>query len=148
MRLLQSNRTDSAINILKSIEENLSDCESYYNLIQGAYIRHGDFVNAYQIFNKGQNYTSNNNFFLYGGFVCEQLNKSEEAAEAYNFANNMVPNLLAPKYCLMQLHLKQGREQQAKLVAEDIINTVPKAQTDQVRAYQQAAMQLLTPLNN
>lgn len=148
LRLLQSNRTYSAINILKSIEENLSDCESYYNLIQSAYIRQGDFVNAYQIFNKGQNYTSNNNFFLYGGFVCEQLNKSEEAAEAYNFANNMVPNLLAPKYYLMQLHLKQGREQQAKLMAEDIVNTVPKAQTDQVRAYQQAAMQLLTPLNN
>lgn len=142
--LIEKNKTDKAIVRLETITKDLSDCESYYNLGLSAYLRNGDYENAYDTFQKGQQFTSNHQFYMNGGIACEMLNRDQEAEQAYIFVSNMIPNHLASKYRLMLLLAKQGKKREAIEMAVIIYKTETKSSSEQTKYYKEVANQFLT----
>jgi O-antigen ligase len=132
--------------LIAKVEKDLSNCESFYNAALAIAIRKGDLDEAYNIFQKGRNYTSTHNFYLNGGYVCESLEKFKEAEEAYLFVNSLVPTLMSPKFRLMNLYLRLEQKLNAKEMAQAILDTNPKVENAKSKAYRKAAKQILTPL--
>lgn len=117
---------DEAIKQYKAAYPYLKQNGNYLLNYGGTLSLMGKHKEAIVLLKESEKYNSESNIYLSLGRSYEALNEFNLAEAAYKKASFMVPNLFYPKYKLAKLYAKAGRNNDAILLAEEIINTEPK----------------------
>ncbi|HLP05969.1 MAG TPA: O-antigen ligase family protein [Paludibacter sp.] len=138
-QMLESGQIAPAGMVLDEIEPDISTSEAFYRLKAGYYMASGNIGMARESNIKALDYTSNPSVLMETALLSERLGKQVDAERYYKIACGIEPHLFRPRAMLMEMYIRTGQNQKAKIMANEILALRPKFKSGQVDKYKREA---------
>jgi len=138
-QMLENGEIKAAGVILDEIEPDISTSEAYYRTKANYYLYNNDYEKALASTVHALNYASYPSLILNAAEFSKKLGKSDDVESYCKIASGIEPHLFRPRIMLMEMYIRTGQKQKAKIIANDILAMKPKINSEKVTEYKKAA---------
>ncbi len=110
------------------------------------YIEKGKIEEGLQLLEKARDNYNQYDLYLLLGYTYEKLNNLKKAEEYFTYASYMIPNRFAPKYHLVKVYISEGKIEEAKQLANEIMSMPIKIPSAKINFIKQKAQDFI--INN